>query len=110
VTLIYEESPDHVATITINRPLVLNAFDRVMMDEFEQIWQRVRRNDDVHAVVLRAAAGRAFSVGADLKTGGDIKGSDNVWSQADPGNVLGPKAMGSWKPIVAAVHGLCAGG
>jgi enoyl-CoA hydratase/carnithine racemase len=36
--------------------------------------------------------------------------SENVWSQCDPGEALGPKQNRVWKPIVCAVHGMVAGG
>ena len=49
--------------------------------------------------------------------GVDIKGDsswfmkDNVWNSFDPGVLLAPKLHHRvWKPVVAAVHGLCAGG
>src|SRR5215213_1427879 len=58
---------EHVATLTLNRPEVLNAFSQHMCDEFEDIWRWIRDDDDVHAVVVRAAGDRAFCVGADQK-------------------------------------------
>jgi enoyl-CoA hydratase/carnithine racemase len=59
-TILYETSPDHVGTITLNRPQVLNAFDRQMCEEMRAAWRAVKDDPDVHAVVLRAAGDAAF--------------------------------------------------
>lgn len=111
-TILYATSADHVATITINRPEALNAFNPLMLEEFRDVWERIRRDDQVHAVVLRAAPGRAFSTGADVRSGSptDYMRSDNVWDQTDPGASLGPRMNRLWKPVVTAVHGLCCAG
>ncbi|SHN40097.1 enoyl-CoA hydratase/isomerase family protein [Cryptosporangium aurantiacum] len=103
------ELSDHIATVTLNRPERLNAFDQTMCDEFSRLWAWVRTTDDVHVVVLRAAGDRAFCSGVDQTDGGLPKES-NPWSQLDPGRQLGPKANDVWKPVVCAVHGMCAGG
>jgi 1,4-dihydroxy-2-naphthoyl-CoA synthase len=49
-TLLYEISDDHVATVTLDRPDAMNAFNRTMCDEFRNVWKHVRDDDDVHAV------------------------------------------------------------
>src|SRR5690606_14277715 len=83
-TLVLDVDPtDHVATITLNRPAVLNAFNRTMCDEMAQAWHAVKFDDSVHAVVLRSAGDRAFSVGLDIKT--PYGQPDNVWNHEDPG-------------------------
>lgn len=102
------EVADHVATITLNRPHVLNAFNQRMCDEFEAIWSRLRTDDDVRVVVLQGAGERAFCTGVDVKEG--IDKPDNPWVRRDPSAQLGPKTNGVWKPLVCAIHGLVAGG
>jgi len=102
------EVVDHVATVTLNRPEKLNSFNQQMVDEFSAIWRQVRTNDDIHVVVLRAAGGKAFCTGVDVSEGIDL--AENVWSQDDPGRGLGPKQNKVWKPVIAAVHGMVAGG
>jgi enoyl-CoA hydratase/carnithine racemase len=111
-TILYEVTPDKVATITINRPEALNSFTLQMRREFEQAWASIREDSNVHAVVLRAAEGRAFSTGVDVKVAAteNIMGSDNLWNGTDPGDSLGPRANKVWKPVITAVHGLCCGG
>ncbi|GAB2483284.1 enoyl-CoA hydratase/isomerase family protein [Jatrophihabitans fulvus] len=98
----------HVATVTLNRPERLNAFNQVMCEEFADAWHRIRADDDVHVAVVRAAGERAFCTGVDV-----VKGVDkpaNAWIWEDPGTFLGPKANRCWKPTVVAVNGMCAGG
>jgi len=106
-TVLFDVS-DHVATITLNRPDVLNSFNQQMLDEHAQIWQRCRTDDDIRAVVLRAAGDRAFSTGVDRKNG-RVR-HDNPFSADDPGMFLGAKQNRVWKPLICAVHGMCAGG
>ena len=105
---------DHVATITINRPQAMNSFTRTMVEEFEALWKELAWNDDVHCCVLRAAPGRAFCTGADVKAsqepGQAVVDLANIWHCEDPGKFLGPKSMNCWKPVIAAVHGMAAGG
>jgi enoyl-CoA hydratase/carnithine racemase len=98
---------DHVATITLNRPERLNAFNRTMCEEMAQAWRTVKLDESVHAVVLRAT-GRAFSAGLDIKT--PYGQPENVWNHEDPGEPLSPKWQKMWKPVVCAVQGMCTAG
>jgi enoyl-CoA hydratase/carnithine racemase len=102
------EVKDNVATVTLNRPEAMNAFNRAMQDDFRRLWNEVRTDDDIHVVVLRAAGERAFSTGLDVKEG--FAFPDNPWSAEDPGENLSPKQNKVWKPVIAAVHGMVAGG
>jgi len=108
--IIVERDDDRVATITINRPNAMNAFDWNMCLEFQRVWRELIKDEAVHAIVLRAATGRAFSTGRDVRKKENLQGSDNVWDMRDPGEMLGPKQNRCWKPVIAAVHGMCAGG
>jgi enoyl-CoA hydratase/carnithine racemase len=107
-TILYETSGDHVATITLNRPEVLNAFDRTMCHEMRDAWRAVKDDASVHSVVLRAAGERAFSAGLDTKK--PYGQPDDVWNHEDPGELLSPKWQQVWKPVVCAVHGICTAG
>ena len=107
-TIVYETSDDHVATITLNRPDVLNAFDRTMCEEMRAAWRLVKRDASVHAVVLRAAGDRAFCAGLD--TSKPYGQPDDVWNHEDPGELLSPKWQQVWKPVVCAVNGICTAG
>jgi enoyl-CoA hydratase/carnithine racemase len=107
-TILYETSEDKVATITLNRPDVLNAFDRQMCEEMRVAWRKVKDDPDVNAVVLRAAGDRAFSAGLDTKK--SYGQPDDIWNHEDPGELLSPKWQQCWKPVVCAVHGICTAG
>jgi enoyl-CoA hydratase/carnithine racemase len=113
-TIQYRED-DGVAWLTLNRPDRLNAFDGQMLTEIQSVWRRVRRDDAVRCVVLDAAGDRAFCTGVDrdaaLGDGTmDIGAVGGPFHFDDPGAWLGPKANDLWKPVVAAVHGMAAGG
>ncbi|WP_242123969.1 enoyl-CoA hydratase/isomerase family protein [Sphingobium sp. Sx8-8] len=107
------EKENHIATVTINRPDSHNSFTKRMLEEFAYLWKAISDDDDIHCVVLRAAKGKAFSTGADVKVTqqeGQSLMHDNLWSARDPGDLLGPKHNRCWKPVICAVHGLAGGG
>ena len=56
---------DLVATVTLNRPEVRNAFNETLIAEITQTFQELGQRDDVRCIVL-AANGSAFCAGADL--------------------------------------------
>lgn len=106
--LLEVDATDHVATITLNRPEQLNAFNRTMCEEMARAWHAVKLDESVHAVVLRAAGDRAFSAGLDIKT--PYGQPENIWNHEDPGESLSPKWQKMWKPVVCAVQGMCTAG
>jgi len=65
---------DGVATIQLNRPEALNAWNEQFGKDLLEALHRVRREESVRAVLIEGA-GRAFSSGADLK---DIGGTDTT--------------------------------
>jgi enoyl-CoA hydratase/carnithine racemase len=107
-TIEYHTSADRVATITLNRPEVLNAFDRQMCEEMRAAWKLIKDDPNVNAVVLRAAGDRAFSAGLDTKK--SYGQPDDIWNHEDPGELLSPKWQKVWKPVVCAVQGICTAG
>lgn len=56
-----------LATVTINRPEVLNSLDYKTLDELDQVVADLHLNKDVHVVIFTGAGNKAFSAGADLK-------------------------------------------
>ncbi|RAV14685.1 enoyl-CoA hydratase/isomerase family protein [Mycolicibacterium sp. GF69] len=106
--LVDVDAADHVATITLNRPESLNAFNRTMCEEMSRAWQLVKMDDTVNAVVLRSAGERAFCAGLDIKT--PYGQPDNIWNHEDPGEHLSPKWQKMWKPVICAVQGMCTAG
>jgi enoyl-CoA hydratase/carnithine racemase len=108
-TIRYEVDADaRVATVTLDRPEALNAFDRQMCEEIRDAWHVIKADDTVNAVVVRAAGDRAFSAGLDTKQ--SFGQPDLVWNHLDPGEYLSPKWQKLWKPVVCAVHGICTAG
>ena len=109
-TILYEVHDDNVATVTLNRPDAMNSFNSLMVEEMATVWEMIKKDDHVHAVVIQAADCRAFSTGKDIKEKDSIWREGVEWSQWDPGKKLGPKQNDMWKPVICAIHGLCCGG
>ena len=109
---------DQVCRVTLDRPEVLNAFNDRMRQEIRSTWRALRSMDEVRVVVLTGTGERAFCVGVDRSgtlealegTGGKLYGTSNNYMYDDPGDDLGPKACDLWKPVIAAVNGICCAG
>ncbi len=59
------EYQDTVATVSLNRPHVRNAFDVEMMTALHEVFLQLAKNEEIHVVVLRGE-GSVFCAGADL--------------------------------------------
>src|SRR3569623_579708 len=68
-TLLYSVE-DGIATVTLNRPDKLNAFNTQMMKDMIAAFDETDRDDAVRAVIV-SGAGRAFCAGADLSSGAE---------------------------------------
>src|SRR5258708_10366995 len=94
-----------VQTITLNRPDVLNAFNRALQKAVREALKEAR-DPEVRAVVL-TGAGRGFAAGQDLKEFGESPDVSDALRESYHPNVLAIRALE--KPVIAAVNGVCAG-
>lgn len=97
------------ALITINRPHVLNAMDAEAYAQLSARWIEVRDNDAIRAVVITGAGERAFTAGADVKSYFNRTSElSDLWNTQD--RPLLNRGLEVWKPVIAAVNGICLGG
>jgi len=96
-----------VANISLNRPDSLNAFTTELCEELLSALEKAAGDDSVRVVVL-TGEGRAFSAGADLKSGfeGDRTTEEKLQYEYRP--VLSAIADIP-KPVIAALPGFAAG-
>lgn len=101
---------DGVATVTLNRPQVLNAMNGEMMLQLRPIAESVQRDPSVRAVVLRGA-GAAFMAGGDVSVFhehlAELPELIVRWGREMHFAFLALRRMG--KPVLASVHGAVAG-
>jgi len=100
---------DHIATVTINRPDRLNAMDTEHYKALSEAWIRIRDDADIRVAVITGAGEKSFSAGADIKT---RLTRHSEWSETwlTQREQLLNRGLEVWKPVVAAVNGLCIGG
>src|SRR6187200_208130 len=111
---------DGIATITLNRPDKLNAYNGQMRVELGLLFDETDADDAVRAVIV-TGAGRAFCAGADLASGGDtfdrkapqhqpylekLKVGD-VYRDGGGTNTL--RIYESFKPVIGAINGAAVG-
>lgn len=107
---------DGIATLFLNRPEKMNAFNREMKDELLAAFDFTDQHDEVRAVIV-TGKGRAFCAGADLSSGGDTfdykkrggEGANPDDAHRDGGGQVAMRIYRSLKPVIGAVNGAAVG-
>jgi 2-(1,2-epoxy-1,2-dihydrophenyl)acetyl-CoA isomerase len=89
-----------IATITLNRPAVLNAINPQMIEELREVMHSISDDAHVRAVVL-TGAGRGFCSGADLKGRQRVKPSE---APPDARQVAAERLRRTYNPLVLAIR------
>jgi enoyl-CoA hydratase/carnithine racemase len=108
--IVYTKEPPR-ATIRLNRPEVLNAFDFRMLREIARACEDASWDDAIRVVVV-TGTGRAFCVGADLKAwGADLLGKPGeYWKWFGAFKDMHDRLREVGKPTLARVQGIAVGG
>jgi enoyl-CoA hydratase len=98
-----------VATLTINRPKVLNALNTQTLDELRRAVLELKHDDGVRAVILTGSGEKSFVAGADineLATQTPITGREHAIAGQHVIDLV--EHLG--KPVIAAINGYALGG
>jgi enoyl-CoA hydratase len=108
-TTLITELNDGILTITINREDKLNALNKTVISELDEVIDEVYSNADIKGVIITGKGNKAFVAGADIT---EFKGLDEVGGMAlaKRGHEVFDKIEMSSKPIIAAVNGFALGG
>jgi enoyl-CoA hydratase len=98
-----------IATITMNRPQALNAFNSDQLDLLLSVIRDVAANQGVRVAILTGAGDRAFAAGADIK---EMVGLDPAEGLAfgRRGHAVANALEAMPQPVIAAVNGYAFGG
>ncbi|MET0182780.1 MAG: crotonase/enoyl-CoA hydratase family protein [Caulobacterales bacterium] len=115
-TLLYSVE-DGIATITLNRPENLNAFNGQMAADLQSVFDYTDADDAVKAVIVTGSGTRAFCSGADLSGGGfSARAQEAAAAQSGPlvpnrdgAGLVTLRIFDSVKPIIAAVNAASVG-
>jgi len=103
------EKDGHIAVLTLDRPDTGNAVRPGMHASLRAIWEDVRVDQSVRAVVVTGAGERHFCTGMDIG-GDDVAASSAGNGPLDQEVLLTARQNRVWKPVIAAVNGTVAGG
>ena len=111
-TILYDLE-DSVLLITLNRPEILNAFNRDMMAEMIDDLDKADADENVRAIIV-TGAGRGFCAGADLSAGGNTFNAEarddrEDGLHRDGGGRVTLRIFECKKPIIAAINGAAVG-
>src|SRR5258705_8058039 len=107
-TVLYEKKTG-IAYVTLNRPKVLNALNKIAIAELKAAFEDARDDSEVHGVILTGAGDKAFIGGADIN---EVATDTPVQTEEKTrrGQELMTFIENLGKPVVAAVNGFALGG
>ena len=109
--ILYKKS-GHRATVTMNRPEVLNCLDWPTLRELHRAFDDVSWDDQIRVMVLTGSGDRAFCTGADLKEQAEecLDKPSAYWKWMEAFIQVHEKLRNIGKPTVARLNGMVIGG
>ena len=98
-----------VATVTVNRPAVLNALDARTVQSLTAVMSDLGQEDAIRCVVITGSGDRAFIAGADINELARLTPT-SARAVADGGHRLCALIEALGKPVIAAINGFALGG
>jgi enoyl-CoA hydratase len=99
-----------VATVTVNRPKVLNALNEMVLAELSDLFDELEADRSVLAVIITGAGDRAFIAGADIGELAALAHAKAGEEKARAGHEVGHKMEHSRLPVIMAINGYALGG
>jgi enoyl-CoA hydratase len=99
-----------VATITINRPKVLNALSQATIAEISSALRDVEADAELRAAIITGSGERAFVAGADINELRALPSAEAGRQLAERGHQIGLYIAQMRKIVIAAVNGFALGG
>jgi enoyl-CoA hydratase len=99
-----------IATITFNRPNVLNALRTRLLSEVSAALAEVEADDRVRCVIVTGAGEKAFAAGADIGELNALAAAREGAAQSRSGQALTRQIERMSKPVIMAVNGFALGG
>ena len=103
------EVQDSIATLTLNRPKVLNALNDQLFRELDAALDALAADDAVRVVILTGAGEKAFAAGADIQELASVSAEEGRQLAARGQRVMG-KMERLGKPVIACINGFALGG
>ena len=107
---------DGIATVLLNRPKALNAFNHEVLLGLQKQAQAIKENPQVRAVIMTGAGDKAFSAGLDLKMVASGSGPMDIFRRYRQGydSLYSLKMIFTMyeelaAPVIAAINGYCLG-
>ncbi|GAC1499977.1 MAG: enoyl-CoA hydratase-related protein [Vulcanimicrobiaceae bacterium] len=104
------EKCELVATITLNRPKLLNALNAALLSELSQALRILENDPAIRAIVITGAGEKAFAAGADI---GELNALPNAAAGAQKarlGQEITLQIERLRKPVIMAINGFALGG
>jgi enoyl-CoA hydratase/carnithine racemase len=108
-TTVIKEVNNGIATLTLNRPQVMNALNFEMVETLKAHLANMRFNPDIHVVIITGAGEKAFCAGADLKERAMLS-ADQVLTFLDLLRKVFEFVEQYAKPVIVAINGIALGG
>ncbi|MFT4679583.1 MAG: 2-(1,2-epoxy-1,2-dihydrophenyl)acetyl-CoA isomerase [Flavobacteriales bacterium] len=102
------ERHDGVVKITLNRPTLLNSFNREMALALQAVLDACEQDSEIRCILL-TGEGKAFCAGQDLAEAIDLEGPGLTSIVSDHYNPIITRIRSIEKPVIAAVNGVAAG-